>query len=182
MVVVELGRLAPPLLEIVLARRFEEVIVARLSEGGRGGRDLSLSTLLLRPTVVDEVRAAPAKSDDEGSWSSCGVRGKGMLNVEAVERVSSLFGLVFLLPLPREGGRMMERGVRVAMVVSSSGPSPRTTPCWPSSPSPSACSGILSSNENPEPALLVLVRPPPLPLAAAAACPRFCQDVGGMEE
>jgi hypothetical protein len=40
---------APAPVDVVLARRFENVVGERLREGGRGGRDLSLSNLL--PTL-----------------------------------------------------------------------------------------------------------------------------------
>ena len=51
-------------LDVVLARRFEEVIVERLREGGSGGRDLSLSNPNFRPTLWVTAAAAAAKSEE----------------------------------------------------------------------------------------------------------------------
>lgn len=130
----------------------------RLSEGGRAGRDFSLSNF--RAMLVEE------NSGDE--WSSWGVIGSGMLSVEAVDgvlRTSSLLLLERDTPLDEYG--MFDFGVRVATVVGSS------DSC--------SCSGMLTSREKWDPALLVLVRPLTLPPFDLPAC-RFCHAVGGRDE
>jgi hypothetical protein len=46
------GDVAAPV-DVVLALRFENVVGVRFSDGGRGGRDLSLSNFCREPSPMD---------------------------------------------------------------------------------------------------------------------------------